>query len=160
MSKKVFEVTCFCCLKMCSWEPFMNNWIQNMPSKKMIKRSHHYLSYDFRAIQITTTGTHRELSGLNDVTLTAGPIESYIQAHYTTVYGNASSPWLSYTIRSRKHVEKLKCMKVERQNLHITMGIQFLLLKKYTKSLFMGNKQNSCSKNYSKSMHSFKNHYY
>jgi len=36
MSKKVFEVTCFCCLKMCSWEPSMNNWIQRMPSKKMI----------------------------------------------------------------------------------------------------------------------------
>jgi len=38
------------------------------------------------------TGTHRELSSLNVVTLTEGKIGSEVQAYYNPVYGNASSP--------------------------------------------------------------------
>jgi len=37
-------------------------------------------------------------------------------------------------------------------DLHVTMGVSFPLLKKY----YIGNKQNSCSNNYSKFMHSLK----
>jgi len=101
------------------------------------------------------TGTHRELSGLNALTLTEGQIGSSVQSYYNNVYGNACSPWLSYTTCSQKRVENSKCTKGEwhTYTLHVTMGVTFLLLKEYTKLLFIGNKQNSCSNNCDKFMH-------
>jgi hypothetical protein len=53
------------------------------------------------------------------------------------------SPQLLYTTRPKNMYES------RATDLHVTTGVPFALLTRYVKSLCMGNKQNSCTNNYS-----------